>query len=117
MLSAPWIKRIELQTGQRSSARLNADEIFTTAKVTRDEGDEFTEHAMCDGVSWYHVTDKGKRWLLHGSVMSSGSALYVFMEHPEARHPELEAAISRETHAAEVYADWLEEQGDPFAGP
>ncbi len=115
MLSAPWIKRIELQTGEKRAMQLPADALFPTANV-KDEAGDFSEHAMCDGVSWYHVTRRGKQWLLHGSVMTSGSALYVFMEYPEARHPELEAAISREAHAADVYADWLEEQGDPFAG-
>ena len=94
---------------------LRADAHFTTARVVADPK-AFTEHVEFDGVSWFHVTGRGKRWLLHGSVMSSGSALYVFMEHPEARHAELEAAISRDAHAAQVYADWLEEQGDPFAG-
>ena len=116
MLSAPWIKRIELQTGAKTSMPLRREEPFSTAFVTDADGREFAEHVICDGVSWFHVARTGKRWLLHGSVMSSGSALYVFMEHPEARHPELEAAISREAGAAEVYADWLEEQGDPFAG-
>ena len=116
MLSAPWIKRIELQTGEMTAMALRPDAHFATALVTGDDGRPFSEHVMCDDVSWFHVTRMGKRWLLHGSVMSSGSALYVFMEHPEARHAQLEAAISREAHAAEVYADWLEEQGDPFAG-
>lgn len=116
MLSAPWIKRIELQTGAKTSMPLRRDEPFSTAFVTDADGREFAEHVTYDGVSWFHVARTGKRWLLHGSVMSSGSALYVFMEHPEARHPELEAALSREAGAAEVYADWLEEQGDPFAG-
>jgi hypothetical protein len=95
---------------------LRRDVPFHTAHVTDNRGAEFAEHVMWDGASWFHVTRRGKQWLLHGSVASSGSALYVFMEHPEARHPELEAALSRDAHAAEVYADWLAEQGDPFGG-
>ncbi len=116
MLTAPRIKRIDLMTGAKTSMPLRAEAQVKTALVTDAEGREFAEHVLCDGVSWFHVARSGKRWLLHGSVMSSGSALYVFMEHPEARHAELAAAISRDPGAAEVYADWLEEQGDPFAG-
>lgn len=95
---------------------LRRDARFHTAHVTDGNGAEFAEHVMFDGSSWFHVTRRGKQWLLHGSVASSGSALYVFMEYPEARHAELEASLSRDAHAAEVYADWLAEQGDPFGG-
>ena len=112
---SPWLKRIELQTGARTIVPLRPDQPFVVVHVTDHEGLEFGEHVMCDGQSWFHVRHRAKTWLLHGSLMSSGSALYVFMEHPEARHAELEAALPRDAHASEVYADWLEEQGDPFA--
>lgn len=93
---------------------MRRDARFGTAHVTDENGAEFGEHVMFDGTSWFHVTRRGKQWLLHGSTMSSGSALYVFMEHPEARHAQLESAIPHHANAADVYADWLEEQGDPF---
>lgn len=111
----PWLKRIELQTGEKSTLPLRPDERVVVAHVTEQDGTEFDEHVMCDGQSWFHVRRGTKQWLMHGSVMSSGTALYVFMEHPEARHAELEAALPRDAQAAAVYADWLEEQGDPFA--
>lgn len=37
------------------------------------------------------------------------------MEYPEARHAELEAALAKDPGALSVYADWLEENGDPYA--
>ena len=82
---------------------LRADAHFTTARVVADPK-AFTEHVEFDGVSWFHVTGRGKRWLLHGSVMSSGSALYVFMEHPEARHQYGEAGppLVRERFSVDV---------------
>lgn len=94
---------------------LRPDSKFPIAHVAGDPDTEFDEHLLFDGTSWFHVRRRSKQWLLHGTTMSSGSALYVFMEHPEVRHPELEAALPQGAAAAAVYADWLEEQGDPFA--
>lgn len=93
---------------------LRPDALFPIAHVADDAGSEFGEHVMFDGASWFHVRRRSKQWLLHGTTMSSGSALYIFMDHPEARHAELEADLPNNAQASQVYADWLEEQGDPF---
>lgn len=115
MQQAPWIKRIELGTGACTSFSLTRDRPFVVAHVER-EGGTFDERVVCDEGSWFCERANGRQWLMHGSVMSSGSALYIFMEYPEARHPELESALLTGSHeASSVYADWLEEQGDPFA--
>lgn len=110
-----WLKRIDLQTGAKGWLPLRREERVVVARVTDHEGVAFDEHVLCDGTSWFHVMRGTKQWLLHGSAISSGSAVYVFMEHPEARHAELEAALPGDPNAAGIYADWLEEQGDPFA--
>lgn len=124
MLTAPWVKRIELQGkapggdaigeqgGECRSMPLEAGKPFITA-IHETEG--FNDTFQFDGQSWFHVTQRERRWALHGTTASSGSALYTFMEFPEARHPEFEASLATDAAAIEVYADWLEEQGDPYA--
>lgn len=106
MLTAPWLKRIDFATGAKTSRALSAEAPFVLGPG---------EQVSFDGTSWFHVSSRGAQWLFHGSVVSEPTGLWVFMEYPEARHPELEAALPREPQAAAVYADWLEEQGDPFA--
>jgi hypothetical protein len=134
---APWIKRIELQTGELSVLPLDPAKPLVTARRTsgsREAKDRFE----FDGQSWFHVAhrwaapwldeegadddglDPGepvvdRRWAMHGTTASSGSALYTFMEFPEARHPQLEASLATDPATIPVYADWLEEQGDPYA--
>lgn len=46
MLSAPWIKRIELQTGAKTSMPLRADAHFPTARVTHHKNNKFTKHTI-----------------------------------------------------------------------
>lgn len=124
MVAAPWVKRIDLQTGELSALSLDPAEPLATGP---------TDHFEFDGQSWYHVrhrqplhegeraqTRPGKpfverRWAIHGTTASSGSALFCFMEFPEARHPQLESTLATDAGAVFVYADWLEEQGDPYA--
>ncbi len=136
-LRAPWLKRIDLQTGELSVLSIDHPRPFITAHRTsgsREAKDRFE----FDGQSWFHVghrwaapwmeaedagnagLDPGepiteRRWEMHGTTASSGSALYTFMEFPEARHPQLEASLARDPATIPVYADWLEEQGDPYA--
>lgn len=110
MRTAPWVKRIELQTGECTSRPLDATQPFVTSITGA-----FNESFQFDGQSWYHVTQRERRWALHGTTASSGTALYTFMEFPEARHAEFEARLASDSAMLEVYADWLEEQGDPYA--
>lgn len=111
--TAPWLKRIDLTTGERTSLPLSEGARFPTATLT-DGTQEFIEF---DGQNaWLHHARGNRRWLMHGSTMSAPSVDFVFMEHPEARHPELEAALGAAPGPVAVYADWLEEQGDPYAG-
>ncbi|MBL8917147.1 MAG: hypothetical protein JNM17_40955, partial [Archangium sp.] len=110
MLAAPWVKRIELQTGECTSRPLDPATPFVTS-ITGAFNDSF----RFDGQSWFHVTQSERRWAIHGTTATSGSALYTFMEFPEARHPEFESALATDASMLEVYADWLEEQGDPYA--
>lgn len=115
MRRAPWLKRIELSTGALSHHALEPGVPFTVSRVAADGAPPFEEHVLGEDGSWFHVARRGRQWMLHGSTMSSGSALYSFMEHPEARDAQLEAAVPSDDGMAAVYADWLEEQGDPFA--
>lgn len=111
-LQAPWVKRIDLTTGAATVVPLDP----TTPLVTRRSG-HATDHFEFDGHSWYHVDHRGseRRWAIHGTTAWSDSALFTFMEFPEARHPQLESTLVSDAGALLVYADWLEEQGDPFA--
>lgn len=132
-LQAPWIKRIDLRTGEATVLPLDpAQRLVTTQHVpTATDCFEF------DGVSWFHVGhgwvrppdfdeagDNGgdvgevlvdRRWAIHGTTASSRTALFTFMEYPEARHGQLESSLATEASALFVYADWLEEHGDPYA--
>jgi hypothetical protein len=112
MLAAPWIKRIDLLTGECRAMALDPATPFVTSI---NETQAFHEAYQFDGQSWFHVTRGNRVWAMHGTAASSGSALYLFMEYPEARHPELEAALANDADALGPYADWLEEQGDPYA--
>ncbi|MFT3710535.1 MAG: hypothetical protein QM817_23165 [Archangium sp.] len=112
MRAAPWVKRIDLLTGVSTSMALDPHKPLNTSI---NETESFTESYQFDGQSWFHVAKKNRVWAMHGTVASSGSALYVFMEYPEARHPQLEAELLRSPDALGPYADWLEEQGDPYA--
>ncbi len=131
-LRAPWIKRIDLETGEATVLSLDPAERMVTARVR-----EVTDCFEFDGVSWFHVghrwlrppeTDDGdddgadageaivdRRWAIHGTTASSRTALFTFMEYPEARHAQLESSLATEASALFVYADWLEEHGDPYA--
>lgn len=134
---APRIKRIDLVENEVTAHTLVAGEPFVTAKHRRG-AKHFEDRFEFDGQAWYHVAhrwpqrfDDGegedddepgnggptidRRWALHGTQAVGERALFLFMEHPEARHPELEAALSKSREAVMVYADWLEEQGDPYA--
>ena len=132
-LEAPWIKRIDLQTGEATALALDPTQRLETAQHEREAIDRFE----FDGVSWFHVghrwlrpaeTDDGdddradvgeaivdRRWASHGTTASSRTALFTFMEYPEARHAQLESSLATEASALFVYADWLEEHGDPYA--
>ena len=135
MVAAPWVKRIDLQSGELTVLSLDPNEHLVTAhRVNR--GRTATDHFEFDG-AWYHVEhrwpaspfDEGddddgvdpgqaiaeRRWAIHGTTASSGSAVFSFMEFPEARHPQLESTLATDAGAIFVYADWLEEQGDPYA--
>lgn len=113
MLTAPWLKRIDLLTGEKTSHALSTTAPFVTATL----GDGSQDFIGFDGENaWLLHSRGGRRWLMHGTTTSSGAADFVFMEFPEARHPELEAALGSGPGAVAVYADWLEEQGDPYAG-
>lgn len=111
-LRAPWVKRIDLTTGAATVMPLDPAEPL----LTRRSGDA-TDVFEFDGHSWYHVDHRSseRRWAIHGTTASSDTALFTFMEFPEARHPQLESTLATDEGALFVYADWLEEQGDPFA--
>lgn len=135
-LQAPWIKRIELQTGEASAMPLDPTQPFVTARKER-AGRNVADRFEFDGQAWFHIEhrwrptwapddgDDGddsavppiveRHWAIHGTTATSGSAVYTFMEFPEARHPELEATLATDPSTIPVYADWLEEQGDPYA--
>lgn len=108
-LRAPWVKRIDLTTGAATVVPLDAAEPLVTRRTNRE-----THFFEFDGHSWYHVGSE-RRWTIHGTTASSDDALFTFMEFPEARHPQLESTLVSDAGSLFVYADWLEEQGDPFA--
>jgi len=116
-LRAPWVKRVDLMTGAMSRMELDPAQPFVTARVEESTapGKIVEHHYAFDGQSWFAV-GRQRVWAIHGTSMSSGTAVYVFMEYGEARHPDFEAALARgERDVLPVYADWLEEQGDPYA--
>lgn len=134
-LRAPWVKRIDLQTGELQVVPLDPAEHLVTAHRTNHDRTA-TDRFEFDGASWYHVEhrwpaspfDEGdddgvdpgeaiaeRRWAIHGTTASSDTAFFTFMEFPEARHPQLESTLATDAGAVFVYADWLEEQGDPYA--
>ncbi len=118
--SRPWLKRIDYASGlaQRlvlpSNGELHLERrgkgFSTTIARETHERASIVRH----DTSW-HCTVFEPTTLSHGSQLDLGDALYVFMDTHEARHPGLEASIGRNAGAELVYADWLEEQSDPFA--
>lgn len=116
----PWLKRIDLLTGAASAVALRDGELRLERggpplETSRERPTEEQVTLLPRGDAWHARGASGETWLLHGSTVDLGDALYVFMEHPEARNATLEAALAGADEAALVYADWLEEQGDPFA--
>lgn len=118
---APRLKRIELATGVVRSVPLEAERVLTVTRqgplfpAARYAPPPSLVSLLPRGDTWHAKDGAQERWLLHGSRVDLGDALYVFLERPEARNLALEAELPLEEDAAHVYADWLEEQGDPFA--
>jgi uncharacterized protein (TIGR02996 family) len=117
----PWLKRIELATGVVSFVPLEEGRVLTLTRqgplfpAARFASPPSMTSLLPRGDTWHVKDGRQERWLLHGSRLDLGDALYVFMEYPEARNLALEAELPTSEAAAFVYADWLEEQGDPFA--
>ena len=121
MLRAPWIKRIDLATGEATAHALEPTAPFPTAPEVAGLSSRFE----FDGEHWHHLSftarapatpiQHQRQWARHGVTVASPTHLFVFMEYPEARHAQLEASLGTDPAAVSVYADWLEEQGDPYA--
>lgn len=134
-LRAPWIKRIDLHSGAASVLSLDPGEPLEV--VARTQGRRTAvDRFEFDGHSWYLVEHRWPRslvddsdedgadpgppstercWAIHGTTSTGASVLFSFMEFPEARNPQLESTLATDERAVLVYADWLEEQGDPYA--
>lgn len=146
----PWLKRIDLGSGESTRLELTHTTGMTLARRRRRDnpirarqvsGDVrlFAEEA--DGVaSWFAEPsvfsdvsrglapedrrlrapaerDATVRRLSHGATLYAGEAAYVFMEYPEKREPALEVLAAQSQEGAQVWADWLDAQGDPYGTP
>lgn len=55
--------------------------------------------------------------LEHGAAIGAGGRAYVYLDRIEHRDGALEAAACASPAALEPWVRWLEEKGDPYAGP
>jgi hypothetical protein len=102
MEKAPWLKLIDSVSGHCTSLALE-ESPFATAIISDANG------------VWTHSTEAGTERLTHGSIISGVTSLYVFMAHVQFRSAEFESRLLVDPHAKDLYSDWLEEKGDPFA--
>lgn len=104
----------ELVVGGRDP-RFGSPGVF--AKLLIRDGLHIVTEISSDAVQVNRTPVRGLVPLSHGDELALKKTLVVFNRFDERREPNLEAAILRDPDRDEpwlVYADWLEEQGDPL---
>ncbi|MEW5737517.1 MAG: FHA domain-containing protein [Myxococcota bacterium] len=137
MLSSPRLKRIDLDgfrveelplpsgAGSITVGRTPpAELLIPSATVSRRhcrftrEGERWRlEDVASTGGTWLNGKRVTSQLLSHGDAVWLGETLLVFLDRPETKSPELEAAIAErpdDSARIRVWADWLLDHGDPF---
>jgi uncharacterized protein (TIGR02996 family) len=129
-----WLRKIELETFQgellplpegeaalmigRQGADLNIRSERVATKqcaLVSDGGRWLVEDVTSTGGTFVNGRRIHRHPLVHGDTLWLYDALLVFLETPQLRHVELEAALDNDPDdraRVQVYADWLLEQGD-----
>ncbi|MCC6332372.1 MAG: FHA domain-containing protein [Myxococcales bacterium] len=137
MLTSPRLKRIDLDgfrveevalpdgAGTVTVGRLApADLLITSAAVSRlhcrfasDGGRWRLEDVASAGGTWLNGRRVTSQVLSHGDAVWLGETILVFLDRPEVKNADLEAAIAErpdDSARVRVWADWLLDHGDPF---
>ncbi|MFO0600464.1 MAG: FHA domain-containing protein [Myxococcaceae bacterium] len=131
-----WLKQIDLETYRcevialpastpsLTIGRTGADLIIKSERVSKkqcvllnDGGRWLLEDLTSTGGTFVNGRRIHRHPLVHGDTLWLYDALLVFLESPQLRQAELEAAIDRDPDdaaAIHVLADWLLERGDAF---